>query len=281
MALARPLSRLLQGDLVTLHEAMTCKKLPLMGIERRFPVVEFKDPVSILMPVCNEADVIERVVEEWIHDVIVYLPAQTELLFDEAASTDGTREILDRLSEKYPFIKAEHRDEKDGFANAARRLYERANCPWVFFTDSDGQYVARDFWKLANSIHGGFDLIRGAKIGRKDPVLRRIASGIFNKIVQFLFNVNYLDFNSAFLLIKREALRDVLPHVNCMPTLINAELLLRMEFENYSIKQVYVLHRQRRSGVSRGLEPRSFLKHSIRALQGLYAIKASYRVKDI
>ena len=204
-------------------------------------------------------------------------PLTSSSFFDEAASTDGTQDILQRLTIKYPFINVEYRNKKDGFANAARRLYERAKCPWIFFTDSDGQYVARDFWKLAKHIDSRYDLIRGAKIGRKDPFIRRLASAIFNKIIQFLFNINYLDFNSAFFLIRRDALRDLLMHLNCMPTLINTELLLRLELENYSIKQVYVLHRQRLFGVSRGLAPSAFMQHSIKAVRGLYAIKASYR----
>jgi hypothetical protein len=133
---------------------------------------------------------------------------------------------------------------------------------------------------LAKNIDGGFDLIRGAKIGRKDPFIRRAASSIFNKIIQFLFNINYLDFNSAFFLIRKDVLKTILPQLCCMPTLINTELLLRTELENYSIKQVYVLHRSRLFGVSRGLAPSAFLYHSIKAIKGLYAIKSSYRRQD-
>ena len=249
-------------------------------VKSRFSKKEIGEPVSILMPVSNEADVIEGVIEEWVENVIRHLPAGSEFLFDEAASTDGTREILARLQKKYPFIGVESRDKKDGFANAAKRLYARAKCPWVFFTDSDGQYIASDFWKIANFTESNYDLIRGAKIGRKDPRIRRLASGIFNKIIQFLFNVSYLDCNTAFFLIRRDALKDVLASLICMPTLVNTELLLRMELENYSIKQVYVLHRERKFGVSRGLAPQHFIQQSLKALQGLYAIKASYRLND-
>ena len=246
----------------------------------RFQPFQMQDGVSVCMPVCNEAGVIEEVVREWIHDVFRFLPSESEFLFDEAASTDGTREILARLSEEYPFIRVESRDTKDGFANAARRLYERAACPWVFFTDSDGQYVPSDFWKLAYHIRTmsvQYDMVRGAKIGRKDPFVRRLASLIFNKCAQFIFSMNYLDINSAFFLVTKESLRSVLPSLTCMPTLINAELLLRLELGNWNIKQVYVLHRVRREGVSRGLAPRKFVWQSLLALRGLLKIKASYR----
>ena len=77
------------------------------------------------MPVCNEADVIEDVIDEWVCDVFQYLPEGSEFLIDEAASKDGTREILQRLCEKHPFMKVESREVKDGFAAATRRLYAR------------------------------------------------------------------------------------------------------------------------------------------------------------
>ena len=52
-----------------------------MSTSNRFPLIELSEPVSILMPVSNEADVIEEVVEEWVREVISHLPAGSELLF--------------------------------------------------------------------------------------------------------------------------------------------------------------------------------------------------------
>src|ERR1035441_4651984 len=113
------------------------------------PKVTLHAPVSILMPVCNEAEVLEGVLEEWITEVFQYLPEGSELVIAEATSTDGTREILAAMCEKYAFMRVLYRDTKDGFAAAARLLYSEARCPLVFFTDSDGQYVPAEFWKLA------------------------------------------------------------------------------------------------------------------------------------
>jgi glycosyltransferase involved in cell wall biosynthesis len=233
-------------------------------------------PLSVLMPVCNEAEVIEEVIEEWVDDVFRYLPQDSELLIDEAASTDGTREILARLCEKYPFIKVTYRDKKDGFAAAARRLYEAAHCPLVFFTDSDGQYVAADFWKLARHIDR-YDLVHGAKLGRKDALLRRLCSMLFNKLASFLFEVHYLDINSAFRLMKAHVVKDLLTEPTIMPTLINAELLLRCELKNYDIKQVYIRHRERKHGRSRGLPLQRYAWEAFRAGVALFQLKESYR----
>src|SRR5437867_775200 len=101
------------------------------------------------MPVYNEAEVLENVIEEWIKDVFQHLPEGSEIVIADGASNDGTRDILRRLSLSYPFIRPIYRDRKEGFGAAARVLYAEARCPWMFFTDSDGQYVPAEFWKLA------------------------------------------------------------------------------------------------------------------------------------
>ena len=235
----------------------------------------FPAPLSVLMPVCNEADVIEATITEWATDVFAFLPAASEFVIDEAASTDGTREILARLSETYPFLRVSYRDRKDGFAAAARRLYESARCPYIFFTDSDGQYVASEFWKLA-PYAGQFALVHGAKVGRQDVFARKVASALFNRVARFLFDVHYSDINSAFRIVTREAMAEVLPRTHCMPTLINAELLLRIELANLPIKQVHVRHRRRRFGVSRGLPPWGFVRESWRAYRGLLELKREF-----
>lgn len=236
-----------------------------------------KQPVSIVMPVCNEAAIIEEVVEEWVSEVFKYLPEGSEILFDEAASTDGTREILQRLQKKYPFIRVTFNPVKDGFAAAAKRLYQGAKCPLIFFTDSDGQYAASEFWKLTSFIEG-YDIVHGAKITRQDPIYRRIASAVFNWIVRFVSDVYYSDINSAFRIVKKDVRDALLPKLGAMPALLNAELLLRAEFENYQIKQVFIRHRSRRHGKSRGLPASGFLNDCIKAFRGVHAIKSDYKL---
>lgn len=234
-----------------------------------------KQPVSIVMPVCNEADIIEDVVEEWVAEVFRYLPEGSEIFFDEAASTDGTREILQRLQKKYPFIRVNSNPTKDGFAAAAKRLYHEARCPLIFFTDSDGQYAASEFWKLTPFIESS-DIIHGAKISRQDPLYRKIASAVFNWVVRLTSDVYYSDINSGFKIVKKEVVNILLPKLGAMTTLLNAELLLRAEFENYQIKQVWIRHRKRRHGKSRGLPASGFLNECIKAFRGVLALKSEY-----
>src|SRR5262249_21070822 len=122
-----------------------------------------------------------------------------------------------------------------------------------------------------------FSIIHGAKIGRQDPFIRKLASAIFNWIARVLFDVHYSDINSAFRIMKSDVVKDLLPQIHCMRTLLNAEVLLHAELDNRSIKQVHVLHRPRQKGVSRGLPPGRFLKESWAAYRGLAALKSEYK----
>jgi glycosyltransferase involved in cell wall biosynthesis len=230
-------------------------------------------PISILMPICNEADIIQDVIAEWHADVMQYAPLGSEMVFDDGASTDGTREMLAELAQtSYPFIRVIH-SARDGFAAAARRLYSAASCPLVFFTDSDGQYVPAEFWKLVPHLDR-FDLVHGAKVNRQDPVVRRVASACFNGIAEWGFHAGIADVNSAFRLMSRALVDDLLPRIQCMPTLFNAEMLLRAAHSGYRVKQVDVAHRPRQFGVSRGLPPVRFARECYMAYRGLGELRS-------
>ncbi|MBD3393292.1 MAG: glycosyltransferase [Chitinivibrionales bacterium] len=232
------------------------------------------DPVSILMPVCNERDTIEEVVREWIDEVVRFLPEGSEFRFDDA-STDGTREVLETLAREYPFVKVYHQDHKDGFGAATMRLYNAATCPLVFFTDSDGQYVPGEFWKLVPHVPMA-DIVHGTKTNRQDPFHRLAASRTFNFIAHRLLTVPFGDINSAFRIVKREALAAILPHIRHMPTLVNTEMLVRAAMAGMRIVEVPVRHRRRAHGRSKGLPLGSFLRECRLAYRGLLAMRKEF-----
>jgi glycosyltransferase involved in cell wall biosynthesis len=239
-------------------------------------VARITQPVSVLMPVCDESAVIEGVVREWEAEVFRHLPAGSELVFEDGASRDGTPEILARLQAEMPFIRVLH-SRRDGFGAAAGRLYRAARCPLVFFTDSDGQYVAREFWKVAEAL-ATCDMAHGAKLRRRDPLYRKVASACFNRIAGRLFGVDVADINSAFRLLPKAMVDELVPRVHCLPTLFNAELLLRALAAGYMVKQVDVEHRPRAQGKSRGLPPTRFARECLDAYRGLSHLRNELRV---
>lgn len=233
------------------------------------------EPVSVLMPVYNEEDIIENVVEEWHREVFAFLPQGSEWLFDDA-SNDGTTDILEGLRERYPYIRISH-SRRDGFGNAAKRLYAMAENPLVFFTDSDGQYIPTDFWKIAKVIGaadaGGYDMLNGYKVNRKHPRYQILGSVLFNVFVRMLFFSNGKDINSAFKLMRRTLVQDQVPKLRYVPTFVNSELYIRAEKSGFRIQDIPVDHRARCVGESKVSTPRSYIKHGLEAVYGMLVLR--------
>jgi len=236
------------------------------------PVQAVTEPVSIVAPVCNEAEGIESFLVELVEVVYRYLPEGSEILIQEGGSTDGTKEILAALNRRLPFLEIEYRPAKEGFAAAARRAYLRAKNPIVFFLDSDGQCVIPEFWKLIAHIKD-YDWVVSWKKLQRDPLQRRILSRGFNLIARTMFGFAYRDVNYCFRVCRRDKLLRALANTRHMPTLLNAELLIRAHLAGDRIKEIPVHHRPRLYGVSQGLKPGSLLREARMAMRGLIAIR--------
>lgn len=232
--------------------------------------IQLSQPVSVVMPICNEADVIQAVLDEWHRDVFAHLPQGSELLFDDC-STDGTTELLFENAKQRKYIRVIS-SSRDGFFESAKRLYLQAKCPLIFFTDSDGQYVATEFWRVAECI-SRCDLAHGAKLGRQDPLYRLVASHAFNLLVMLLFFTRGRDVNSAFRLVRKSVVEQVLPQVHCVPVLLNSEFYLRAERQGFKIEVIDVEHRPRQFGKSRGVAPGAFLRICFDVFKGVIRLR--------
>lgn len=232
-------------------------------------------PISILLPVCQEADGIESVIAELVEVVFRYLPEGSEFLIEEGGSTDGTKEILQELATRWPFLKVSYSDKKEGFAVAAQKLYQRASCPLVFFTDSDGQCVASEFWRLINALNSN-DFVLGRKRIRHDPMMRRLSSRAFNLVARTLFGFKYRDINFGFRLCSRKAILDALQDVHVMPTMINSEIAIIAHARGYRIVEVDVYHRPRLFGMAKGFVG-FFPAEAFKAFLGLLKLRNSLK----
>lgn len=236
------------------------------------PVRSFAEPVSLLLPVCDEVEGIESVLAELVEVVYRHLPEGSEFLIEEGGSRDGTKQLLRDLAKRWPFLDIVYKERREGFAAAARSLYRRARCPWVFFSDSDGQCVASEFWSLAEHA-GEYDFVLGVKRIRYDPLVRRITSRVFNRLARALFSLPSPDINFGFRLARREALLRCLERCADMPTLLNAELAIYAHALGYRMLPVRVHHRPRIFGLSRGLDPGTLPANSWKAFVGLLRIR--------
>jgi cellulose synthase/poly-beta-1,6-N-acetylglucosamine synthase-like glycosyltransferase len=93
--------------------------------------------VSVIAPACNEADTIEAAVTTRLQDDY----SDLEIILLDDRSTDGTREIVDRLAASDPRVKAVHIKELPegwiGKQYAMQKGTEMATGDWLLFSDAD------------------------------------------------------------------------------------------------------------------------------------------------
>jgi hyaluronan synthase len=90
------------------------------------------DLVSVIVPVYNERDMIEIVIDALYRTTYKNI----EVIVVNDGSTDGTKEILDEINKNYPQLKVIHK-ERGGKRHAVATGYYQSKGRYLIFIDSD------------------------------------------------------------------------------------------------------------------------------------------------
>jgi glycosyltransferase involved in cell wall biosynthesis len=230
--------------------------------------LESTEPLTIVMPVYNEAADIERVVSNFYEEIVRKTGA--EFTIAEDGSTDGTKEILQKLSAKFP-IELYLGPERKGYARAAKDVLRRANSPFVFFSDSDGQYGPSDFWRLWDQRLGA-DLVIGRKTNRAEATYRLILSKGFHAVTRILFGVKLHDIDCGFRLVRRSLLLSILDDVERLEYSFWGEFTIRALASQARIVEVPIRQRPRTEGDTRIYMPKKIPMIIAKQLVGLFRL---------
>lgn len=229
------------------------------------------EPVSVVLLAHNEAEVIEDVARGFYDEVICKL-AGSELIVAEDGSTDGTKEILGRLSREMPQLRWIEGKQRLGYVNAYKKAMTYPRNPWIVFCDCSGKHDPRDFWKLY-ALKDSQDLIIGYKERRADPFYRVILGKGFNVLVNWYFGTAFKDIDCPLRLMRKSAFAVVSSEPWIEKALINFEVTLRFVFHGYRVTQVPIKHFKRASGPSRGLPPKKILGVVLNVLKNFPEIR--------
>ncbi len=202
--------------------------------------------LSVVLPVYNEADLIEEVLRE----LQEALPEETDIVAYDDGSTDETGPILDRLAQEG--IRVIHGERNLGYDGAVTRALLAATGDLIHLSDSDGQHDPREITAFRETLErDGLDLLIGWKRPRRDPAARRLVSAAMNGLCRTLFRTPFHDHNCGFRLMRRPLRDALLPAVGCLPTFISTEMTIRAVATGFRVDEAIVTHRERRAGTSR------------------------------
>ena len=205
-----------------------------------------KNPVSIVMPVYNEEEILEKTVREHYVEIVEALPGSEFIIVDDC-STDSSPEILAELQRELPGITVLRPEMNGGHGKALRMGFENASRDLVFHTDSDYQNNPKDFWKLYDRQNEA-DLIIGYRSSRHDPFHRLVITRLVRLVNMLAFGYNLRDANSPFKLIRSECLTECLRSIDPQAFAPSILLALTAKWKGYRVMEIPVEHYERKTG---------------------------------
>jgi glycosyltransferase involved in cell wall biosynthesis len=203
--------------------------------------------VSAMFPCYNDATTIGGLVDD-VFEALTPLAHEVEVIVVNDGSTDGSRETLDTLALERPWLRVVHHEVNGGYGKALISGFAAARHDWVFYTDGDGQYDAREAALLVPLATDDVDVVQGYKIGRGDPWYRKVIGRVYHHTVKALFSLPGRDTDCDFRLFRRSLVADLPLHSTS--GVICVEMMHSFQRQGARIVETPVHHYARPSGRS-------------------------------
>ncbi len=165
--------------------------------------------LAIVMPVYNERATIEEILRR-VHHVGL---AQEIIIVDDG-STDGTREILQRIIPNYPEAKLILHERNRGKGAAIRTGLAEVNSELVLIQDADLEYDPREVPSLIKPLEEDVaDVVYGSRFlggpRRTTMFWHMVANRLLTFMTNILFNSILSDMETGYKLFRYEVLKDI------------------------------------------------------------------------
>ncbi len=153
--------------------------------------------LSIVVPLHNEEENVTRLHEK-IHASLAPTGKSYEIILVDDGSTDGTFEVLEKLSKGDPLLHVIKFRGNFGQSAATAAGFDLARGEVIITMDGDLQNDPADIPRILKKLDEGYDLVSGWRKSRKDRLLlRKVPSKIANHIICKVTDVQLHDTGCA------------------------------------------------------------------------------------
>ena len=167
--------------------------------------------VSAFFPCYNDAESIGKMVRD-VDAALATVVDDYEVIVVNDGSKDASAQVLDALVAEVARLKVVHHPVNRGYGGALLTGFATATKDWVFYTDGDAQYDASEVVGCVRAARADTDVVQGWKIGRGDPLYRKIIGRAYHHVVKRLFSLPVRDTDCDFRLIRSSLLERVELH---------------------------------------------------------------------
>ena len=200
--------------------------------------------ITVVIPVYNEAESLASLVEE-IVDVAGDESTLQVILIDDG-STDASWQQIQQLSESRPFVSGIRLRRNFGKSAALRAGFREARGDVIVTLDADLQDDPQGIPQFIAKLNEGWDVVSGWKQQRRDPWTKRIASKVFNSLVNSLSRLQLHDHNCGFKCYRPEVVRELAIYGE-----LHRFVPILADSLGFKVTEIAVPHRARRFGHSK------------------------------
>lgn len=163
--------------------------------------------LSIIIPVYNERNTIKAVL-----DNVAGTNFDKEIIIVDDGSTDGTREVLEKLDKQFKVI---HHTKNMGKGAAIQTALEHITGDVVLFQDADLEYDPNDYVFLLEPIQkGSADVVYGSRLSGGRPqrmhmFWHKLGNTFLTLLTNVLYNTTLSDMETGYKVFKRDIIKDI------------------------------------------------------------------------
>ncbi len=197
---------------------------------------------DLVIPVLNEAHVLERSITTVRTFLTTHFPYQWRIVIVDNGSTDGTDAVGLALGMRFPDVSFLSLSQR-GRGRALRHAWTKSDADVVCYMDVD---LSTDLWALPRLIgaivEDGYDVATGSRLTRGSRVTRslkrEVISRIYNLFVKALLFTRFSDAQCGFKAVSRAVVDRIVPQIQDQSWFFDTELLVLAEKHGYRIKDL-------------------------------------------
>ncbi len=200
--------------------------------------------VELVIPVYNEAHVLEQSIGRLTAFLGAQLPYAWRIVIADNASTDGTLLLATQLAAQDPRVAVLHLGQK-GRGRALKTAWLASAADILSYMDVDLSTELAAYPALIRAIaEDGYDLATGSRLARGSrttrSLKRELISRGYNGLIKAVLWTHFSDAQCGFKALSRTAAQALLPRVENPTWFFDTELLVLAEKKGYRIKDLPV-----------------------------------------
>jgi dolichol-phosphate mannosyltransferase len=145
--------------------------------------------ISIVSPVYKAPEILPELVARLEESLTKITNSFEVILVDDGCPWDSWS-VVERLAEKYSFIKGIKLSRNFGQHYAITAGLDYAKGEWIVVMDCDLQDRPDEIFNLYSKALGGWEIVQARRMDRKDSLIKKLTSRLFHILYSFLSGIN-------------------------------------------------------------------------------------------